>query len=159
MPSLYPNPSDDIVATLTDQARSYIARATLGDMVFTVAGFGLGRGGFGPTDPTVVLPLNTLATELDDKVYPTSTPYDLATFVSTESPTDTVRVYNCRVASALVAGNADYALGELALYGLVVNSISAPLEIGTYFLYALSHFPCLCKTRRDVLLRRVIVSY
>jgi hypothetical protein len=152
-------PSADIIATLTDKARNYIARASLGDVVFQVVGFGLGRGGFTPIDPTQVTPLNTVATELDDKVYPNSTPLTYAAFASTEEPTPTVRVYNCRVDSSPIAGNADYALGEVALYGQVLNSVSNPLENGTIFVYALSHFPCLCKTRRDVLLRRVIVSY
>jgi hypothetical protein len=151
-------PSADIIATLTDQARTYIARATLGEMVFQVVGFGLGRGGFNPADPTQVTALVTTATELDDKVYPDSIAFSYQAFASTEEPTDTVRVYNCRAPSTIIASNADYALGEIALYGLVLNS-SVPAEIGTVFLYALSHFPCLCKTRRDVLLRRVIVSY
>lgn len=151
-------PSADIIATLTDQARTYIARATLGEMVFTVEGFGLGRGGYQPADPSQVTPLVSTAVELDDKVYPNSTALTYQAFASTEEPSPTVRVYNCRVPSTIIAGNADYGLGEVGLYGIVVNS-SVPSEIGTVFLYAISHFPIIFKTRRDVLLRRVIVSY
>lgn len=154
----YTDPSTDIEAQMTDQARTLIARAALGDVVFQVVGFGLGRGGYVPSNFVQVTPLDTGANELDDKVYPTSTPYDYAVFAQVETPSPTVYVYNCRVEASNIAGNADYALGEVGLYGQIVKS-NIPAEVGSYFLYALSHFPALCKTRRDVLLRRVIISY
>lgn len=154
----YTDPSTDIEAQLTDQARTLIARTTLGDVVFQVVGFGLGRGGYDPSNFIQVTPLDTGANELDDKVYPTSTPYDFAPFVAVETPTITVYVYNCRVQAAILAGNADYALGELALYGKILKS-NVPAEVDSYFLFAISHFPAICKTRRDTFLRRVTISY
>lgn len=151
------DPSSDIYANLTDYARTLIARAILGDVVFQVVGFGLGRYGFDTVSFSQALPLNTADTELTDKVYPDATAFSYDTIISTEEPTATARVFNCRVGSSIFPGNADFALGELALYGVILKS-DVPSEIGTVFMYAMSHFPVLAKTRRDTLLRRVIVS-
>lgn len=152
------DPSGDTIANTTDYARELIARATLGLVVFKVVGFGLGRGGYNPSDVVQPLPLNLAATELSDKVFPTATPFDYEPFISTEQPTSRACVYNCRVGSSVVAGPADYGLGELALYGEIIKS-DVPSEIGQVFLFAVSHFPLFCKTRRDTLLRRVVVTY
>jgi hypothetical protein len=152
------DPSGDTIAQTTDYARNLIARATLGNVVFKVVGFGLGRGGYDPSDVVQPLPLTLSDTELTDKVFPSSTAFDYEPLISTEEPTMRARVYNCRVGSTVIAGDADYALGELALYGEIIKS-DDPLEIGQVFMFALSHFPILCKTRRDTLLRRVVVTY
>jgi hypothetical protein len=154
------DPSSDIIANLMDYSRTLIARATMGDIVLQAVGFGLGQGGFDVVNFSQALPVDTSSatTELSLKVYPDNTNFSYAPFASTEAPTDTVRIYNCRVEASTLPGNADYALGELAIYAQILNS-NVPAEIGTVFLYALSHFPVIAKTRRDVLLRRVIVSY
>lgn len=152
------DPSGDISAQLTSKARELIARATLGEVVFIVRGFGLGRSGYNPSNVVEALPTDPETTELADKVFPTSSPLDYEEFVSTESPSNTVRVYNCRVEANPNPGNADYALGEIGLYAEVLKSTD-PAEVGEVFLYAVSHFPVVCKTRRDTLLRRVVVSY
>lgn len=152
------DPASDIYANLTDNARTLIARATLGDVVFKVVGFGLGRGGFDVVNFSQALPVVTTDTELADKIYPDATPFTFAPFASTEEPTLTVRIYNCRVGATIIQGPADFALGELALYGEILKS-NVPSEVGTFFLFALSHFPVLTKTHRDTLLRRVLVSY
>ena len=152
------DPSADIIAQVTDEGRTLIARATLGDVVFKVEGFAVGRGGYDPSNVVDTLPLDPAAVELSDKVYPDATPLSFASFISTEEPKASVRVYNCRVAASPLSGNADYGLGELGLYGTIVHS-SDPTEIGQVFLYAVSHFPIMCKTRRDTFLRRVVVSY
>lgn len=153
------DPSGDILAELTDLARNYLARAMIGDVVIQVKGFALGRGGFNPSDVVQPLPLNLADVELTDKVFPSAVAFEYEPFISTEEPTATARVYNCRVGSSPFPGNADYALGEAGLYAEVLKSISNPGEVGTVFLYALSHFPILCKTRRETLLRRVVVTY
>jgi hypothetical protein len=155
----YTDPSTDILASLTDRARTYIARATMGDIVFQVIGFGLGRGGYTPANFIQTTPLVLTATELDDKVFPDAVPLSYEPFIETEEASPTVRVYNCRVGVSQFPGPADYGIGELALYGQILQSLTTPLEIGTVFVYALSHFPVVCKTRRDTFLRRVIVSY
>jgi len=152
------DPSSDVIAELTDQARIYIARASLGNVVFKVVGFGLGRGGYDPSDFTQTEPLVPGDTELEDKVYPDDVPLSYEPLTSTEETTATVRVYNCRVGATTIAGNADYGLGELGLYAEVTKS-DVPSEVGSIFLFAHSHFPVVCKTRRDTFYRRVIVSY
>lgn len=152
------DPSADIIALLTDEGRTLIARATLGEVVFKVLGFAVGRGGYDPSDPVQTLPIVTSDTELTDKVFPDATPLTYETFISTEEPTHSVRVYNCRVGADPFPGNADYGLGELGLYGEIIKS-SVPSEVGQTFLFAISHFPIMCKTRRDTFLRRVVVSY
>ena len=152
------DPSTDVLASLTDKARNLIARSTIGEVVIQVKGFGLGRAGFVPSNFIQTTPLSLTDMELTDKVFPDSTPFTYAPFVATEEPSPTIRVYNCRVGPSMFPGPADYGLGELALYGQILQS-NIPAEVGQVFLYALSHFPVVCKTRRDTLLRRVIVSY
>lgn len=152
------DPSGEIQAQLTDMARNLIARATLGQVVFKVMGFGLGRGGYDPNNVVKALPLVPTDLELTDKVFPSSIPYSFEPFISTEEPTYTVRVYNCRVGASILAGAADYGLGELGLYGKILKS-EVPSEVGSVFLYAMAHFPIICKTRRDTFLRRVVVSF
>lgn len=152
------DPSGDIDAQLTNKAREMIARATLGEVAFRVIGFGLGRGGYDPVDPVQILAIDPSNLELDDKCFPDSDPFTFEPFTSTEEPEAMVRVYNCRVQADPVPGNADFGLGELGLYAEILKS-NLVGEVGEKFLYAICHFPIMCKTRRDTFLRRVVVSY
>jgi hypothetical protein len=103
-------------------------------------------------------------TVVTDILSPTSVQINLAatndgtginlTFV-TSAP---VVVYNCRLASTPIQSNADYALGELGVWGQIIQS-NVPSEVGKVFLAAIAHFPMKGKTRRDVLLLRVVVDY
>lgn len=151
------DPSDDIQAFLTDLARQYTARSFIGALVFKTVGFSVGRGGYDPLDPVHIIPITGAEIALADPVYPDAVG-GTATFDLIEEPTFSTRVYDCRLASTMVATPADYGLGELGIWAEVLDS-DVPSEIGTIFLMALAHFPIRAKTRRDVMLLRVAVNY
>jgi hypothetical protein len=246
------DPSDTIQAQTTEYFRQIEARGPIGDVVFKVVGFSVGRGGYNPTDPVHIVPVDPNATTLMDQVYPafpvaqvntltfvaqdaleyqisiagqnyqytsgggatvaqivaglkaqinadltceatasgsgsliltgktpgqvyavnnplanpdisislTTAANAFAAFQSLDMPGDTsVVVYNCRLPATPVASNADYGLGEIGLWGQILQSKSNPAEIGTYFLMAIAHTPIRAKTNRDVILFRVVVNY
>lgn len=148
---------DEIQAYLTDDARTYIARAINGELVFKASGFSVGRGGYNPADPVHILPVDTTVQLLADQVYPDVTgdvPFQSIDFVA-----DTALVYNCRLPATTVTGNADYGLGEIGIWAEIISSPANPGDVGTVFLFAIGHMPIRCKTRRDVMLFRVVVNF
>jgi len=151
------DPSGEIEAFLTDAARNYIARAINGEVSIHVVGFSAGRGGYNPADPVAdVTPVNTADTALIDQVYPDTT--GNAALETPEEPNFSTIVYNCRLAATPIADNSDFGLGEIGLWAEVVYAVN-PMEIGTVFLYAISHMPVRAKTRRDVQLYRLVTNY
>jgi hypothetical protein len=148
--------SDSIQASMTDLARQYIARMLLGPFSFSVVGFSSGRGGFNPVDPVHLVPLDTSLQTLLDQVYPNVTGY--TALQSVDSPSDTCRVYNCRMPNTPAPSNADYGLGEVAVWAQVLTS-DVPAEVGTIFMMAVGHLPIRAKTNRDTFLWRVVVQY
>lgn len=152
------DPSDTVQAQTTNYYRQLEARAPIGDVVFQAVGFSVGRGGYNPADPVHIVPVDPTATALMDQVYPAPTGF--ASFQEIDTPGDaSVVVYNCRLPATPVASNADYGLGEIGIWGQVLQSKSNPLEVGTYFLIAIGHMPIRAKTNRDVILFRVVVNY
>lgn len=149
------DPSGNIEAYLTDTFRQNTARAINGELVFRVKGFTVGRGGYVPTEPLQVVPVDPLATTLIDQIYPTSGYLDFEIF---ETPTLTSVVYNCRLPATLIPTEADCGLGELGIWAEIIYSTN-PVEIGQIFLMAITHMPIRAKTNRDVMLFRVVVNY
>jgi hypothetical protein len=148
--------SDSIQASMTDLARQYIARMLIGTFSFQAVGFSSGRGGYDQNDPVHILPLDTSLQALSDQVYPDTTGY--TALQSIDSPSTTCRVYNCRMPNTPVPSNADYGLGEVAVWAQVLTS-DVPSEIGTIFMLAVGHLPIRAKTNRDTFLWRVVVQY
>jgi len=152
--------SDDIVAVTTDLARQYLARVTRGEFAWQAVGFSVGRGGYNPADPVKVLPILGSEIALTDQVYPAPTGY--AAFEMIETPNPMAPVFDCRLASTLVAGPADYGLGEIAIWAKIVyvdpSTVPPPL-LNDIFMLALGHMPIRAKTRRDVMLLRVAVQF
>jgi hypothetical protein len=66
----FKNPTDTIVASLTDEARADFARLFLGRVAFKFSGWAVGREGYDDSDPTQVDALVTADTELGDQMYP-----------------------------------------------------------------------------------------
>lgn len=152
------DPSDTVQAQTTDYYRQLEARAPIGDVAFVAVGFSVGQGGYNPTDPVHIVPVDPTATTLIEQVYPAATGF--SPFQEIDTPGDaSVVVYNCRLPATPVASNADYGLGEIGIWGQVLQSKSNPAEVGTYFLIAIGHMPIRCKTNRDVILFRVVVNY
>lgn len=149
--------SDDVQAFMTDQARTYFARMLSGELSYQTVGFSVGRGGYNPTDPVHILPVDTTTTALSDQVYPDTTGY--VGFSEVDKVAISSLVFNCRLPATQIQSNADYGLGEIGIWGKILTSTANPSEIGTVFLYAIGHMPIRCKTRRDVMLMRVVVNY
>ena len=150
------DPSGTIQASLTDAARHQIARAINGEMVFRAYGFSVGRGGYDPLNPVAVLPINTAATTLIDQCFPDVTgqvPFD-----QLEQPLPSTVVYDCRLPSTIIPGNADYGLGEIGIWAQILTS-DIPAEIGTIFLMSIAHMPIRAKTNRDAMLLRVATNF
>lgn len=148
---------DEIQAYLTDGARNYIARAVNGELAFRAVGFSMGRGGYNPADPVHILAVDTTVNQLADQVYPDVT--GESPFQSIDWVGDTAVVYNCRLPATSITSNADYGLGEIGLWAEILSSPSDPSEVGTIFLFAIGHMPIRCKTRRDVILFRVVTNF
>lgn len=150
------DPSDNIEAYLTNQARKLIARAINGEISFKATGFSVGRGGYQPANPVHIIPITGEETTLLDQVFPDVTGDAAFQQIDTAGGAATM-VFNCRLASTLTPTNADYGLGELGIWAEILNS-TVPSEIGTSFLFALSHFPIRAKTHRDTMVFRVTVQ-
>jgi hypothetical protein len=156
MAYIYTSPSDSIQAYLTDYARQLIARATIGEVVYQVVGFSVGRGGYDIYDPVLVEPVDTAAQTLEDQVFPDAINY--APFAAIEQPTTTSVMYACRLPSTPAPTNADYGLGELGVWGKILVS-NVPSEVNATFLFAAAHFPIRAKTYRDAWLLRAVVQF
>lgn len=142
---------DNIIATLTDLGRTNFTRAANGEISFKLVGFAVGRDGYNMADPVKVVPINTALTSLVDQIFPLS---GIKALESIENPTPKTVVANCRLSNMeAIAG-----LGEIGLWAEIVYS-TIPLEIGTQFMLAVSHFPLSTKTNRQVVVYRIIIQF
>jgi hypothetical protein len=150
------DPSDSIQASWTDGARQYLARVTLGQLAFQAVGFSVGRGGYQPLDAVHLTPLVLSNNALDDQVYPNVTGY--SPFDAIEEPSTSCRVYDCRLPNTVGPSNADYGLGEVAIWAQILRS-NVGGEVGLVFLMALAHMPIKAKTNAEAYLLRVVTQY
>lgn len=148
---MFTDTPDPIIATLTDEARTYFAQSTLGILSFKLKGFAVGRSGYNSTNPVKITPIDGSLTDLEDHFFPTT---GIKSLEAIETPTLTTVVANCRLAK----DEAVSALGEIGVWAEIVYSL-APSEIGTTFLLAVSHFPIVTKTLRQAILYRVIIQF
>lgn len=150
------DPTQEIQAFVTDQARQFIAKATVGGVVYRYVGFSVGRGGFDPSNPIEIVPIDTSLPALLDQVYPDIT--GTSDFQSIDAPYLSTQVLSCRLPNTLSPSNADYALGEIGIWAQIIQSNDV-LEVGTNFLFAVAHFPIRAKTRKDAWLFRVTIQF
>jgi len=139
---------------LTDYAENVIIPRSLTDgTIFFPLEFGIGTGGFNPANPGTVTPVNPLDTALIAEVYRsklTNITYDADNY-----PADPYKAqFWCRVPR----GEAVHTVGELGIYAKILWS-PIPAEIGTWFLFAIMHFPCQCGHNRTVQAYIVEVVY
>jgi len=146
------DPTDPVVAALTDVGRTNLARMVLGDIAFNLTAFAVGRGGYNPLNPVKITSLNLSLTALEDQVFPTIPTLKAIELI--ELPTPKTTILNCRLAST----EAQWGLGEIGIWGTILNS-PIPVEIGQTFLFAIAHFPLQSKTDKQVALFRIIVQY
>lgn len=149
---MFTDTPDPIIATLTDEGRTNFARMTLGEISFTLDGFAVGRGGYNATNPVHITPIVGSLTALDDQFFPL---VGTKTLESVENPYPSTIVANCRLAK----DEAVSALGEIGLWANIIYSAVNPLEVGTTFLLAVSHFPIMTKTLRQAILYRLLIQF
>ena len=143
---------DPIIAVLSDLGRMSLARVANGEISFTLTGFAVGRGGYNGVDPVKVDPIDPSLTALEDQFFPIS---GIKALESIEFPTPKTTVANCRLESDdAVAG-----LGEIGLWATISHSSVLPAEIGTEFLFAVSHYPIVTKTLRQAIVFRIITQF
>lgn len=144
---------DIAVAALTDAGRNALARSLVGEISFQVTSFAVGRSGYQDTNPVKVMPLDTSLPSLIDQIYP-SVP-NLASVAGFERPYPKTLVVNCRLAST----EAVSALGEIGLWAEIIYSPANPPEVGTKFLFAVSHFPLCTKILKKVMVYRFVIQF
>jgi hypothetical protein len=114
--------------------------------------------GFGDTINFLVTPMSlAISTTLIDPAYPV--PPVLGTFTlpdgRIELPSSTSVSFVMRIPDGVIGMNA---YGEIGIWVEVLQS-HHPMEIGRKVLFAVGHFPILCKTDRTLLTFRVIIAY
>lgn len=149
----FTDPPDTILASLTDEGRSNLARVALGEISFVLKGFAVGREGYNDTNPVKVDLINTSSPILGDHFFPAAGARKA--LESIENPTPATVVANCRLDDPeAIAG-----LGEVGLWSEIAFSSVNPGEVGNEFLFAVAHFPLSTKTLRQVVVYRIIIQF
>jgi len=149
-----PDPTD---LQLTDLAETpvtgYIDRSKTDGTIYAIRDFAIGTGGYNPTTPTTVVPVNTADTALANEIYRGR--IERITYDTTNYPVDPWEVtYWCRVPKDV----AIEAIGEIGLFAEIIWS-PIPAEVGTWFMFALAHMPCQCRHPKTVHLYRLKIEY
>ncbi len=154
------DPTDSVIAALTNDGREIMARIGIGELSYQFTGYKVGRGGYPNANPVKVDPINPVLTDLLDPVFPITTGA-LQPFSTIEKPYPNVTALVCR----LDRFQALYGLGEIGIWVTIRMSTIAALDSGTTVavddevLYGVAHHPMKGKTSNDVFLSRLIISY
>lgn len=149
----YIDTPDSSQAKITDIGRSYFARTIMGDVSFKTIGFTAGHSGYVDSNPVKILPINTANTSLVSSYYPAS---GIASFETIELPEPKTVVLNCRLSHSDPTNIG--AIGEVGIWCQVLYS-TVPAEIGTIFLFAISHNPILVKNLQNVFVYRILTQF
>lgn len=140
--------ADHVSAFLTDQARRYHARQLAEGIAWGEYEFAVGGGGFDPSLPHNAVKVDPKATSLDDLVFGPE-PVD-----GIERPNDRSVAFYC----VLERDEANFEIGEIAVYAEITHSPEEPALVGTKFIYALAHHASKFKTSSSRLAYRVCVQ-
>jgi len=151
---IYTDPTDNEIAQLTDAGRELETRRGVDGLAFYFYGWAVGRGGYDPSNVVKVIPINPALTALIDQVYPTVGSYNLFTDANFEYPNSRGIALTCRIPRGAYS---EWGLGELGIWVKIIDS-PILLEIDTYVLYAVSHFPLKSKTYNSANVRRFIIQ-
>jgi hypothetical protein len=148
----YSSLSDPSQFYLTNAVGAFIGASKATGIVYEINEFGVGTGGYSPSDPTSVTPVITSDTSLVNEVYRASVDK-----VETEDLSPGTRVtYWCRVPRSNLKG---YQVGEIGLYCEVLWSIDPAFPAGYQFLYAIGHSPGQVIVEDDVMLFKLSIDY
>jgi hypothetical protein len=150
---------DPVDLQLTQGAINMMNRSLLDGTIYAVTDFALGKGGFVPTSPWQVVPVNPLDTALANELYRdqidrVTLDRDVSPPPPPPPPQPTIVRYWCRLPRDVIRD----AIGEVGLYATILWS-PFPAEIGTKFLFALQHIPCQCLHQRATQLFEVSITY
>lgn len=132
------------VTILTTAGRTALNRQPVQQFRLDNWSFAAGTGGYNPADPTQATVPNPAAVALSNQVFPAA-PGVYEPVDRIERPNDNAIAFLCR----LEAGESLFAIGELGLFGQIVES-PVPAEIGTWIMFALMHFPMQAKSDKTV---------
>lgn len=148
------DPTSPIEAQLTDQGRNELGRLLLGEVSLQLTSFQVGRGGYDVANPVRTVPIMGSDTALTDPV-PGGT--DRRAFVTIENPIGpNVVAPICRLNPS--TPDVEFGLGELGIFCTYLRDDVTPGNVGSDFLFALSHFPLLSKTPTHTLVWRVMIA-
>lgn len=125
-----------------------LARSFVEGLAFKISRFSVGTGGYDPATMDRALPVDNTRTDLQSPIF-----QDAVDLV--ETPNDTGRCFYCR----LQPSEANNGLGEIGIWGEVVDSPDNPAEVGTYFLFAIANQPFEGKNSDHTYIYRVVVQY
>ncbi len=146
--------TDDVQALVTDQGRGELARMVLGETSFELTSFQVGRGGYVDANPVKVLAIDPALTSLIDAV---PSPLDRRSFVSIEQPIGpNVVAPVCRL--DVGDTSVSFGLGELGVFATYLRDDITPTNVGTDFLFAVSHFPLVSKSSDHAFVWRVVIA-
>jgi len=154
---IYTDPADNLIAQITNAGRSLCVRAPIEGLAFQFYGWALGRGGYDPTNPVHVLPINSADTALIDQVYPAVSNYNLFALTDFENPTTRTVSCACRIFLGNILAN--YGIGEIGIWVKILNSPVNPLENGTLVLFSITHTPIQTITPNSARVYRIIHNF
>lgn len=141
-------PVSSIVATVTDLAREFLARAITDGTSIRITHYAVGSSGYDPANPLSAIAVDPVATSLISEVY-----RDTIDLVETATLDGTAKSFVARIArDELAAG-----IGEIALFATILSSPFSS-EVGTQFMFAVAHQPLNVKTLNHVTSYRIIIA-
>lgn len=142
------------VAALTNGTRAMMAEVATNGLSFKVTEFSVGSGGYDINNPTQAQPVTPEQTSLDSPVEIESGVY-ITPVTALEKPSDKSLSILCR----LKAEQAVNGLGEIGIFGEVLDPGDSNIPSGTRFLLAIAHFPLQSKMAKSVYLFRVVILF
>lgn len=150
----FTEPTDDITAVLTTKGREEMARMIMGESSIQVTAYQVGRGGYNPSNPVKILPVDVNSTALLDPVPDASS---RRSFEIIEQPIgNNVVAPVCRLDPG--GTDVEYGLGELGIFATWVHDSVYPGQVGDDFLFAIAHFPIVSKTPTHTFVWRVVIA-
>lgn len=137
-----------VTATVTDRARTLVARSITDGTSIKITSFAVGTGGYDVSNPLSALTVDPMDTSLSAEVF-----RDIINKVETATLDNTSKAFVGRIGpTELEAG-----IGEVALFAEILSS-PFPAEVGTTFMFAVAHQPLNVKTRSHVVSYRIVLA-
>jgi hypothetical protein len=154
---IYTDSSDNLISQITDVGRNLATRASIEGLSFKFIGWALGRGGYDPSNPVKTIPITSSDTTLIDQVHPSS--YTLNYFVPSDLEVPTQRSVSCACRILRDTASANYGIGEIGIWVVILNSPVVPAEVGQLHLFSITHTPLQTITLNTAKILRIIHNF